>query len=182
MSERSVEVFIGFGSNIDPGVNVPRGLELLAGHVTVRRVSTVYRTPPIGRPEQAAYRNGVWQIETSVSAWQLKFELLRPIEAELGRIRTEDRHAARPIDLDVLIWGDATLDEPDLRVPDPVIRERVFVAVPLLELAPELRLPGTGESLGDIVAGMDRSALVKDAELTDRLGRLIRAPLNDSKG
>jgi len=147
--EPPVTVFIGVGANIDPETNILAALEALSGTVRITGVSTFYRTEAIGRPSQPAYLNGVVRAETERPPRALKFEVLREIEAALGRVRTEDRYAARPIDLDVLIYGDAVLDEPGLELPDPEVRERPFLAAGIEEIAPGLRWPGTSERIGD---------------------------------
>ena len=99
------------------------------------------------RREKQDVNINVWHIQTAVSARALKFGILRGIETDLGHARSADKYAARPIDLDLAVYGDAVIDEPDLHVPDPDIRERPFVAVPLLGLAPNLVMPDTGEPL-----------------------------------
>ena len=161
--------FIAVGSNIEPERHVPAALDRLRKCVGVTGVSTVYRTAPLGRPEQGAFLNGVWRIETDVPARGLKLDVLRRIETELGRVRTADKYAARVIDLDVILYGNQVIDEPDLRLPDPDIRTRAFIAVPLLELAPDLVLPDTGESLVSIVAELDQSGLEPVADITGEL-------------
>jgi 2-amino-4-hydroxy-6-hydroxymethyldihydropteridine diphosphokinase len=166
---RSVEAFIAVGSNIEPLRNVPAALDMLLEDVRVTGVSTMYRTAPLGRPEQPAFVNGVWRVETALDARKLKFTVLRGIEARLGRVRTEDAFAARPIDLDIALFGGAVIDEPDLVVPDPDVRERAFLAVPLVELAPELRLPGSGVRLADEPVCRDVGGLEPLPELTDQL-------------
>lgn len=175
MTERMVQVFLGVGSNIDPRRNLLKALEALVRRVRVTGLSSVYRTAPIDRSEQPAFLNCVWRIETAVSAFGLKFDLLMAIEEELGRVRTADRYAARTIDLDILLYGEAVIDQPDLRVPDPDIRVRPFIAVPLLELAPELVLPDTGERLSLLVQGMDSSGLTPVAEVTSELRACLRS-------
>jgi 2-amino-4-hydroxy-6-hydroxymethyldihydropteridine diphosphokinase len=134
--------------------------------VRVTASSTFYRTVPLAAPrtagvppaptarrmlpEQPPFLNGVWQIETDSDARLLKFAVLRGIEDKLGRVRTAGRYAPRTLDLDLLVYGSAAINEPDLRVPDPDIRSRPFLALPLLELAPGLVLADNGECLADV--------------------------------
>ncbi len=139
--------FIGFGSNIAPSGNVRKALFLLAGRTRIVAISTVYRTAPLGRPEQSAYFNGVVEIETELSPGELKRDVLREIERELGRTRTADRYAVRTIDLDLLIYDDLVWETGDVILPDPDIDRRPFLAIPLCELAPHLVLPGTGKPI-----------------------------------
>jgi 2-amino-4-hydroxy-6-hydroxymethyldihydropteridine diphosphokinase len=147
---KGIEAYISVGSNIEPEKNIPEALEKLKKYVRVKATSTFYRTMPIGRPEHSAFLNGAWQIDAEQTARELKFHVLRQIEAELGRVRTEDKYAPRTIDLDIVLYGDMVIDEPGLCVPDPDIRQRAFIAVPLLELAPRLVLPDTGELLSSL--------------------------------
>lgn len=144
MADRLIQAFVGVGSNIEPRRNIQAALVRLARRVRVTGVSTFYRTPALDRPDQPAFLNGVWRIETDLAPRALKLDVLRGIERSLGRVRTADRYAPRTIDLDLLLYGDLTVDEPDLRIPDPDIRKRPFIVVPLLELAPDLVMPDTG--------------------------------------
>ncbi len=144
--------FIGMGANVDPEANILRALGLLSSRARVVGVSTFYRTPAEGRPEQPDYVNGVVAIETELPPRELKEGVLEGIEARLGRRRTGDKFAARPIDLDLLLYEDLVVDEPGLALPPPDIERRPFVAIPLAELAPERILPGTDLLLRDVAA------------------------------
>ncbi|MEK4032093.1 2-amino-4-hydroxy-6-hydroxymethyldihydropteridine diphosphokinase [Methylocystis sp. IM3] len=144
--------YIGVGSNISPGANIKTAIRLLARQVRLVRFSTFYRTPAEGRPEQPDYINGVVVIETGLTPESLKHKVLRPIEHRLGRRRTDDTFAPRPIDLDLLLYGSQQVQTTDLRLPAEDIEKRAFVAIPLSEVAPDLMLPGTGISIRDIAA------------------------------
>jgi dihydroneopterin aldolase/2-amino-4-hydroxy-6-hydroxymethyldihydropteridine diphosphokinase len=165
--------FVAVGSNVDPERNIPEALRSLRGLALVTATSTFYRTPPLSRPEQPMFFNGVWELRATRSARQLKFEVLRRIEAELGRERTEDRHAPRPIDLDLILYGDQVIAESDLRVPDPEICQRPFVAIPLLELAPDLVLPDTLERLSSQAVIRSATNLEPLGDFSEHLERLI---------
>ena len=169
------DAFVSVGANIDPERNVVEALRLLGRRVCVIGVSTFYRTEAIGRPPPQDFLNGVWKVATNVSPRALKFDILRDIERRLGRLRTADRYAARTIDLDVILHGDAVIDEPDLHIPDPDIRTRAFVAVPLLELAPDLRLPDTGEALATLVGEQQKRCLQPDIPFTNQLRRSLQS-------
>jgi 2-amino-4-hydroxy-6-hydroxymethyldihydropteridine diphosphokinase len=167
------EIYVAVGANVEPEANILRALDRLQGAVRVVATSTFCRTEPERRPRQPAFLNGVWRLDTDLEPRPLKFDLLRPIEAELGRVRSADKDAPRPIDLDLVLYGGRVVCEPDLRLPDPEIRRRPFVAVPLLELAPELVLPDSTERLADLpVAGEGK---LRPAEtLTSTLKERIR--------
>lgn len=159
-------VFIAFGSNIAPEANVARALDLLAEHVRATGVSTVYRTEPLGRPKEEPFLNGALLIQTDLGPRTLKFEVLRGIEKRLGRVRTADRHAARPIDLDIALYADRLIAEPGLQLPDPDILARAFLAIPLAELAPEMILPGTDDCLADIASRFSREGMAALPDFT----------------
>ena len=166
-------VYIAVGSNIDPERHVLAALQRLQTRIEVTAASTFFLTAPLDRPEQEPFVNGVLQARTGRPARALKFEVLRAIEADLGRRRTRDPSASREIDLDLVLYGDLVLCEPDLQVPDPDLRQRSFVAVPLLELCPDLVLPDTGERLGDLEVATAWDGLQPLPELTAGLRRQI---------
>ena len=134
--------FIGIGSNIAPEKNIREALRRLAQSARIVSISTFYQEPAIGRPDERDFYNGVVAIDTDLPAAELKWNVLRTIEAALGRLRTADKYASRTIDLDLLLYGDFMLTSDELTLPDPDILKRAFVAIPLFEIAPELVLPG----------------------------------------
>ena len=140
-------VYLGAGSNMDPRRNIPAALVRLSEYVTIRAASTFYESEALQRPDQPNFLNGVIRATTCLDPRTLKFDVIRRIEAALGRVRTEDAYAARPIDLDILLYDALIIDKVGLRIPDPDIRTRVFWTVPLLELDPGLILPDTGEPI-----------------------------------
>lgn len=139
-----VDVFIAVGANIEADKNISRALCILMQRVEVTGVSIFYRCAALGRPEQAPFTNGVIRLVWRGTASDLKFDFLRVLEAELGRRRTGDRYANRPIDLDILLFGNQTISTADLTVPDPDLTARPFIYIPLLDLAPDIQIPGIG--------------------------------------
>lgn len=142
--------YIGVGSNIDPDENIHWALRLLGNDLKLTDVSTFYITQPLGAPASPHFYNGVVAGMTDLSIPGLRHLLLH-IETEVGRQRTEDKYAPRPIDLDLLLLDDEVSEGEGWWVPHPDVRTRPFVAIPLLELAPELILPDSGRPLRDIV-------------------------------
>ncbi len=161
-------VFVSVGSNISPEANIPKALKLLAKRVVVVGISRFFLTEPLGTVGPAFY-NGVIEIETSLSPRDLKYQVLREIENTLGRLRGPDKYAPRPIDLDVIVYEDSIIDEPDLKIPDPDITQRPFLAVPLYDLAPEMLLPGANCALADIISAMDGGKMTVLADFTRSL-------------
>jgi dihydroneopterin aldolase/2-amino-4-hydroxy-6-hydroxymethyldihydropteridine diphosphokinase len=162
------DIFISVGSNIDADINIPEALRRLQTFVDVCATSTFYRTEDVDRPASPMFSNGVWQIVTKLKPLELKYEVLRRVESKLGRVRTLDPSAPRTIDLDLVLYGNRVVHEPDLILPDPKIRTRPFIAVPLLELAPHLKLPDSGESVSSLPAASDHSLQVA-CKLTERM-------------
>lgn len=144
--------FIGIGSNIDPAENVQAAIRSLAQKTHLVGISMVYCTDALDRPEQPPYYNCVVEIETEAPPTEVKHGILRTIENNLGRKRTEDKYAPRTIDLDLIVYGDLTMDAEGIKLPDPEILERPFLAIPLFELAPDMVLAGYGLRIGEIAA------------------------------
>jgi 2-amino-4-hydroxy-6-hydroxymethyldihydropteridine diphosphokinase len=142
---------VALGSDLPgPGRHVPRAFRELAARRDTRRSprSPPHRTPAIG-PPQPDYVNAVALLETRLDAEPL-FDALLAIEAAHGRVRAE-RWGPRTLDLDLLVYGDAVIDAPRLRVPHPRLAERAFVLAPLAEVAPGLVVPGLGR-VGELSA------------------------------
>jgi 2-amino-4-hydroxy-6-hydroxymethyldihydropteridine diphosphokinase len=128
---------IAVGANIEPEKNILAALRALQGKVHVAASSTFYRTQPVGRPEQPKFINGAWRIETTLSALQVKTELLREIEEQIGRRRTQHKFAPRTIDLDLVLYGALVASNDELSLPHPDLT-RAFVYVPAVELLHEM--------------------------------------------
>jgi 2-amino-4-hydroxy-6-hydroxymethyldihydropteridine diphosphokinase len=110
--------------------------------IEVSGVSEVRETEPWGPVEQGPFLNGAVRIETALTPRQLLGRLLE-IERRMGRVRSE-RFGPRTIDLDLLVYGGETVEEPGLSVPHPRLHERRFALEPLAELDPGLTIPGLG--------------------------------------
>lgn len=139
------KAFVGIGSNLgDREAHVRSALELLAAEqgIDVVAVSELRETEPVGPVEQGRFVNGAALLETELSPRELLGRLLT-IEGRLGRVRNE-RFGPRTIDLDLLVHGDAVVNEPGLSVPHPRLHERRFALEPLADLAPDLVVPGRG--------------------------------------
>jgi 2-amino-4-hydroxy-6-hydroxymethyldihydropteridine diphosphokinase len=147
---------IALGSNIDPERNLPAAAARLAAHpdIEVLAASGIYESPPLGRPSDPCFHNAALAVETSLSPAGLRAELRR-LEAELGRVRGEDRYAPRPIDLDLAAYEGFAGEIEGSRVPDPEIPVRAFLALSLAEVASDWAEPELGRSLGEIAASFD---------------------------
>jgi len=139
------KAFVGIGSNLgDREEHLRRAVELLAAEdeISVLASSQLRETEPIGPVAQGPFLNGAVQLETELGPREL-LERLLAIEERLGRVRRE-RFGPRTIDLDLLVYEDAVVDEPGLTLPHPLLHERRFALEPLAELAPDLEIPGRG--------------------------------------
>lgn len=156
-----VVAYLGLGANLgDRLTNLQAAVDALQGEpgLRVTASSRVWETTPVGGPPQPDYLNAVIRVDTDLSARDL-LDAAHRAEARLGRVRTQ-RWGARPIDVDVLLYDEERIDEPDLVVPHPRLSQRAFVLVPLLELDPDPVLPD-GSRLKDIrvdMGGMAPSA------------------------
>jgi 2-amino-4-hydroxy-6-hydroxymethyldihydropteridine diphosphokinase len=152
--ETQVRAYVGLGSNLgDREATIRRALELLGEQpgVEVVAVSTLRETDPVGYEDQPRFLNGAAALEVDLSPRELLDHLLA-VERELGRDRSrETRWGPRKIDLDLLLYGTETVEEPGLTVPHPRLAERQFVLEPLHELEPDLTLPD-GRVVRDLVA------------------------------
>ena len=144
--------YVGLGANVgNRRENLDRAVELLAAEPGVRvpAVSSVRETDPVDYEYQPRFLNAACAVETELGPREL-LERLLAIERALGRERSGPRFGPRTIDLDLLLYGNETLDEPGLTVPHPRLAERLFVLEPLYELAPDLVLPD-GRAIRDLV-------------------------------
>jgi 2-amino-4-hydroxy-6-hydroxymethyldihydropteridine diphosphokinase len=142
-----VRAFVGLGANLGDREQTIRGAVAALDAepaVEVVAVSALRETEPWGPVAQPRYLNGVAELETDLGPRALLDALLR-VEQGLGRVRSGERWGPRTIDLDLLLVGDQTVDEPGLTLPHPRLHERRFVLEPLAELAPGLVVPGRGE-------------------------------------
>lgn len=162
MNARAV-AFVGLGGNLGDAAAFLREAFAALGRLPdtrMMRASRLYRTPAWGVTAQPDFVNAVAMIETALSAPTLLEYLLR-IERDAGRQRLAggaDRWGPRTLDLDLLLYGDGVIDMPGLKVPHPHLHERAFALVPLLEIAPDIRIPGQG-SAGDALAAMETSGI-----------------------
>ena len=161
----AVTAYIGIGSNLGgPTRQLSIALNELEAIDSIRilDVSSLYRSGPLGGIEQPDFLNAAVAVRASLDAAALLAEL-KGIEERMGRDRSVRRWGPRAIDLDLLLYGDVTIESSELTVPHAGIGERNFVLLPLRDLAPELVIPGLGPIKDQPVPDEPRIERISDA-------------------
>lgn len=158
--------FVCMGSNLAPEENLEKALRLLSPE-GLFALSTVYRTEPLDRPEEPMFLNCVAGLKTDKGPLELR-AFLKGVEGALGRVRSDDKHAPRVIDLDLVSYGDIRINEDGIIIPDPDMETRPFIAIPLFELAPDALTP-SGRPLTEVVKGLPAIYMEPLHGLTARL-------------
>lgn len=157
-------VYVAIGANLKrPEEQVRAGFEELAmlPETRLAALSSLYRSAAVGYLDQPDFVNAVAGIETALAPRALLDALLE-IERRYGRVR-EFPNAPRTLDLDIVLYGEAQVNERGLSIPHPRMHERAFVLVPLAEIAPEALVPGRGR-VRDLLQGVDAASLEKIEE------------------
>ena len=162
-----MRAYVGLGSNLDVPVRQLRcavnGLTQVP-HTHLRAVSGFYANPPMG-PSQPDYVNAVAALDTHLSPHAMLSEL-QTLEYRRGRRRDGSRWGPRTLDLDLLLMGGVEFESERLTLPHPGVAERAFVLIPLLELAPDLELPG-GRALRTLLETVGQSGVQRLTEGAD---------------
>ncbi len=168
----SVRVAVGLGSNLgDRARHIAEAVRALAAAGALVRVSSMYETAPVGGPKQGKYLNAVAVFDTDLPAHEL-LDLCLDIEREHGRERRE-RWGPRTLDIDILLYGDETIEDSDLTVPHPRMTERRFVLEPLVEAWPDATLPDGTPLRGYLAAVGEQKVRRLEALIADRRTSLI---------
>ena len=157
--------YIGFGSNIgDRLAHLQNAIHAVSKteEITLHKISSVYKTDPVGYVAQAAFLNGVAAIQTSLPPLSL-LHTLKNIETAIGR-RHRIRWGPREIDLDILIYGDLCLETEKLVIPHPEMHRRRFVLAPLAEIAPDLVHPVFQETVHTLLERLEHDQSVVKKE------------------
>ncbi len=158
-------IYIGIGANLgdrEKTLQDATGILNEKPEIAIIAASAVYETAPIGVVDQPYFLNAVLQVHTSLSARSL-LNCLLAIERKFGRLR-ETRWGPRTLDLDILLYSDAIINQPGLQVPHPHLHERAFVLVPLCDLKPDLKHPVLGQSIQFLTKSLGRDLPVRKIE------------------
>jgi 2-amino-4-hydroxy-6-hydroxymethyldihydropteridine diphosphokinase len=160
----SSTVYLSLGSNLgEREANLRAAIELLGeSKVCVKKISSLYETEPVDFLDQPWFLNCVVEAETALLALEL-LRAVREIELQLGS-KKEFAKGPRILDIDILLYGDATIDLPELQVPHPRMAQRNFVLVPLAEIAPTLRHPNWPANAAKLLANSADQSRVKRIE------------------
>ena len=153
--------FVALGSNLDqPDAQVRSAIESLAmlPETRLARVSSLYRSAPVGFRDQPDFVNAVVQIETALAPRTL-LDALLGVEDRYGRIRSV-ANGPRTLDLDLLLYAERIVREAGLTIPHPRMHERAFVLVPLAEIAPDALIPGLGRA-AQLLTNVDRTSVTR---------------------
>ncbi|HMQ52819.1 MAG TPA: GTP cyclohydrolase MptA [Anaerolineae bacterium] len=166
----STPVYIALGSNLgDRRSNLIDAISQLRQKVDIDRISAVYETEPAYVTDQPRFYNMVLSGTTALPPHEL-LRFLKSIERRMGRER-KIRYGPRPIDLDILVYGDLRLETDTLTIPHPRIAERAFVLVPLAEIAPQLVIPGLAFTVAELAKQLDDDAYGQIVQATQKLAR-----------
>ncbi len=169
------DAYIFIGSNIDREKKYLEAVRCLRELGTLAAASPVYDTAPLGaHPDAPRFYNGAVLLKTNLSPHALR-NALREIERALGRVRSADKDAPRLIDLDLVLYGEVTLDDGELRIPDPLLFERGIMAHALAHISPDYVIPPDGPTLGELACQLrvKTGDMIEVPELSEQVRRLV---------
>ncbi|TWA74215.1 2-amino-4-hydroxy-6-hydroxymethyldihydropteridine diphosphokinase [Azospirillum brasilense] len=148
-------VYLALGSNLgDRAANLAAAQQRLAPQVRITLASPVYETAPMYVTDQPAFLNMVLCAQTALGPWEL-LSHVKDVEAEMGRdLKGGPRFGPRPIDIDILFYGELVMYAPELEIPHPRLVERAFVLAPLADIAGDLQHPAIARSVDDMLAAV----------------------------
>jgi 2-amino-4-hydroxy-6-hydroxymethyldihydropteridine diphosphokinase len=151
MASEAIIAYLGLGSNMgNRQANLDRALEMLSNRLKMGKMSSIYDTEPVGNTDQPRFLNMVCQVFTRLEPEGL-LALAKGIETKLGRAVPHAIDSPRPMDIDILFFGDRVVETEDLVIPHLRLAERAFVLVPLDEIAPDFIHPVSGLTVRELL-------------------------------
>jgi 2-amino-4-hydroxy-6-hydroxymethyldihydropteridine diphosphokinase len=158
-----ITVYLGLGSNLgNRRANLAAALRRVQPLVRIETVSSLYESKAVGPVEQPDFLNAVACVSTGLQPVAL-LRHVKAVEREIGR-RLGEPQGPRPIDIDILFYGEHIVDEPELRVPHPRLSERAFALVPLAEIAGGFKHPELRRSIRDLAAAAGSDGIRRRSE------------------
>lgn len=154
-SKKLNQALLSLGANIKPELNLSAAVKALTQFGRVVRVSSAWESLPFGPSGQPTFLNAAVWLETPLCALELKEQAIAKVETALGRVRSGNRFAPRPIDIDIIFFNGDILHLGQHHIPDEEALGHPFVAIPLAEIAPDYTHPKTGDTLAAIAARFD---------------------------
>ena len=155
MNIELVTAYLCLGSNMgNREDNLKKGLEYLSQRLRLTQQSSIYETEPVDNSQQPYFLNMVCQIKTMLKAEDL-LVLAKAIERKQGRLPGR-KNAPRPIDIDILFYGDSIIDTKELTIPHPRLTQRAFVLVPMVEIAPALIHPVAKKTVTELLKELEK--------------------------
>ena len=152
-------VYLALGGNVgDRAANLRLAIRRLSTQVEILIQSPIYETAPWGNTDQPDFLNQVLGGTTDLEPLDL-LAFVKQVETKLGRQPIHERYGPRRIDVDILFYDDLVLESDELNIPHQALEERVFVLVPLADLAPDLRHPTLGRTVSELLAEVDTSGV-----------------------
>lgn len=159
-----VSVYLSLGSNMgNREENLKKALGFLSERTQLEKLSSVYDTTPVGNENQPRFLNMVCRVSTMLQPVAL-LTMIKDVENKLGR-RPKTHNLPRPIDIDILFYGDQIISTPDLVIPHPRLHERAFVLVPLIEIAPDLVHPVNKHMVKALLKSVGKNGVVLSGKI-----------------
>jgi 2-amino-4-hydroxy-6-hydroxymethyldihydropteridine diphosphokinase len=158
MHESVNSVYLSLGANIEPKKNLPAAINLLSEKTKLVSTSSIWSSAPVGF-EGPDFHNAVVHIQSPLSMPELKGNVILKIEKELGRQRTSNKFAPRPIDLDIIIYNNIEVESDIWRY--------AYLAVPLVEVHPQYLNPRTGDSLINVAELIKKESGISKVSIKD---------------
>ena len=182
MPDLTAAVYLGLGANVGNRLaNLRVALARMRTFTRLEAVSRLYETAPVGLEEQPPFLNAACRVVTGLEPAAL-LRFLKNLETEIGRRPGGPPGGPRPIDLDILLYGERVVETDDLRIPHPRLAERAFVLAPLCDLAPEMRHPSLGKTMRELLNAVSEAGVKVVAASGWEAGTSALAAKREAKG